>query len=160
MRTVPQRLGPLVGGSSGRRDVICPIPGGGLLEERPVVAGGRERIERGEELQRQVEGDSAQGPVVKAEKAPSAPSLDEWYGHLAAGHAKCRGWCPFCVAGKGKSEAHRRMKASRDNWHPELHLDYAHVTRQAEDRAPPSWWTNYRKMVGRERRDHERRSLM
>ena len=31
----------------------------------------------------------------------------------------------FCVAGKGKSEAHRRMEASRDHGHPELHLHYA-----------------------------------
>ena len=28
----------------------------------------------------------------------SAPSMDEWDGHLAAGHAEYRGWCPFCVA--------------------------------------------------------------
>ena len=39
-----------VGGSSGSRDVVYPIPGGGLLGERPVVPGGRERTEREEEL--------------------------------------------------------------------------------------------------------------
>ena len=77
-----------VGGSSGSRDVIYPIPGGALLGERPVVPGGRERTEREEQLQRHIEGDAAQGPVVKAKKAPSAPSLDEWDGHLAAGHAE------------------------------------------------------------------------
>ena len=75
------------------------IDGGGLLGERPVVPGGRERTERKEQLQCQIEGDAAQEPVVKAKKAPSAPSLDEWDGHLAAGHAGHRGWCPFCVAG-------------------------------------------------------------
>ena len=48
-----------VGGSSGSRDVIYPIPGGGLLGERPAVPGGRERIEREEQLQRQIEGDAA-----------------------------------------------------------------------------------------------------
>ena len=63
-------------------------------------------------------GDAAQGPVVKAKKAPSAPSLDEWEGHLAAAHAEYRGWCPFCVAGRGKSEAHRRSETSRDHGHP------------------------------------------
>ena len=64
--------------------MIFPIPGGGLLVERPVVPG-RERTEGDEQLQRQIEGDAAQGPVVKAKKAPSAASLDEWDGHLAAG---------------------------------------------------------------------------
>ena len=73
-----------VGGSSGSRDVICPIPGGGLLEERPVVPGGRERTEREEHRQCRIEGDAAQGPVVKAKKAPSAPSLDEWDGHFGS----------------------------------------------------------------------------
>ena len=53
----------------------------------------------------QVEGDAAQGPVVKAKMAPSPASLDEWDGHLAAGHAEYREWCAFCVAGKGKREA-------------------------------------------------------
>ena len=78
-------LQPLVsiGGSSGSRDVICPIPGGGLLGDRPVVPGGRESTEREEQLQRKIEGDAAQGPVVKAKKAPSVPSLVEWDGHLA-----------------------------------------------------------------------------
>ena len=51
----------VVGGSSEGRDVIYPIPGGGLLGERPEVPGVRERTEREEELQRQVAGDAAQG---------------------------------------------------------------------------------------------------
>ena len=66
--------------------MIHPIPGGGLLGERPVVPGGREKTEREEQLLRQIEGNAGQEPVVKAKKAPSAPSLDEWDGHLAAGH--------------------------------------------------------------------------
>ena len=61
-----------------------PIQGGGLSGERRVVPGGRKRTEREEQLQHQVEGDAPQGPVVKAKKTPSAPSLDEWDGHLAA----------------------------------------------------------------------------
>ena len=60
------------------------------------------RTELEDQLQRQIEGDTVQGPVVKAMKAPSVPSLDEGDGHLAAGHAENRGWCPFCVAGKEK----------------------------------------------------------
>ena len=53
--------------------MIHPIPGGGLLGDRPVVAGGRDRTAREEQLQRKVENDTAHGPVVKAKRAPSAP---------------------------------------------------------------------------------------
>ena len=84
----------------------------------------RERTEREEKLQRQVGGDAPEGPVVKAKKVSSALSLDEWDGHLAAGRAEYRGWCPFCVADKRKGEAHRRIEASRDHGHPELHLKF------------------------------------
>ena len=94
-----------------------------------MVPGGRERTQREDELQRQVEDDSAQGPVVRAKRPSSAPSVDEWDGHLAAGHAEYRGWCPFCVAGRGKSETHRRMEVSHDHGHPELRLDYAFLVR-------------------------------
>ena len=65
----------VVGRSSGSRDVFYPIPGGGLLGERPVVPGGRERTKPEEELHCQVEGHAAQGPVVRAKKAPLAPQL-------------------------------------------------------------------------------------
>ena len=95
--TEETHLEPLVvEGCSGSRDVmIYPILGGGLLEEGPV--------RREVELQRQVESDAAQRPVVK--KAPSAPSLDGWDAHLAAG---------------------------RDHGRPELHLDYTYVGREAD----------------------------
>ena len=43
------------------------------MGERPVIPGRRERTEREEQLQRQIEGDAAQGPIVRAKKAPSAP---------------------------------------------------------------------------------------
>ena len=107
------------------------------MGKRPRVPGGRERTQREDELQRQVEDDSAQCPVVRAKKAPSALSMDVWDGHLAAFQAEYRGWCPFCVAGNGKSEAHRRIEASRDRGHPELHLDCCYMGREAEDRASP-----------------------
>ena len=105
-----------------------------------MVPGGRERTQREDELQRQVEDDSAQGPVARAKRPSFSPSMDEWDGHLAAGHAEYRGWCPFCVAGKGKSETHRRMEASRDHGHPELRLNnalYGSMVREVEDRASP-----------------------
>ena len=54
----------VVGGKVGSRDVGYPIPKAGLLEERPVVSGGREKTQR-EELQSQMENDAAGGPVLK-----------------------------------------------------------------------------------------------
>ena len=63
---------------------MYPIPGGGLLGEGPTVPGERERTEREEQLQHLFESDAVQGPVVKAKKALSALSLDEWDGHFAA----------------------------------------------------------------------------
>ena len=151
LRTEEARVKPLsVGGGTGSgdqsRDVTYPTPG--PLGERPMVPGGRAWTQREDELQRQVEDDSAQGLVVRAKKAPSVPSMDEWDGHLAAGRAEYRVWCPFCVAAEGKSEAHRRMEASRDHGHPELHLDYAYIGREAEEIASPILAAKFLRVVG------------
>ena len=80
----------------------------------------------GEEL------DSAIWPVVKAKKAPSS-RVGIWPG----------------VLGKGKSEAHQRMSSSRDHGHPELHLEYAHVGREADDRTWPILMAISRRIDGR-----------
>ena len=53
------------------RDFIYPSPGGGPLEETRGP-GGRDKTQREQELHRQVEGDSAQRPLVRAKKSPSA----------------------------------------------------------------------------------------
>ena len=70
-----------------------------LMTEQVSCPGWQERVQRKDELRSQVD----EGPVVKAYRAPSAPSMDEsegavpnneeWDDHLAAGHAQCRGWC-------------------------------------------------------------------
>ena len=124
-------LKPLSVGVSARscdqsRDLIYPTSRDGPLGERPMVPGGRGRTQRKDELRHQMDVDLTQGPVVRAKKAPSAPIMDECDGHLAAGHAEYRGWCPFCVPGRGKNEAHQRIEASR-----ELHLDCAFMGREA-----------------------------
>ena len=102
--------------------MIYLIPGGGLLGERPVVPGGRQRTERQEQLQRQVEGDT--GPVVKAKMGIWQPDMPSIEGGVRS-------------VSLAKSEAHRRMEASRDHGHPELHPDYAFLGRETEDRASP-----------------------
>ena len=169
-----------VGGGTGSGDQSVTYPRSGPLGERPMVPGGRERTRREDELQRQVEDDSAQGPVVRAKRPSSAPSMDEWDGHLAAGHAEYRGWCPFCVIGKGKSEIYRRMEVSRNHGHPELRLNYAYMVRwfkRSKIERHQSWLESSRRIVGcyssravqghttsmdcwqaRERCDHERRA--
>ena len=69
------RLGSIVvGDNSGSRDVIYPIPKVGLLDERPAVSGGREKTQR-EELQCQVESDTAKGWAVKTMTVLSDPRL-------------------------------------------------------------------------------------
>ena len=62
----------VVGGNPGKRAVVFPIPRIGLLEERLVVSGVREDTQR-EELQCQVEDDTAEGLVVKTvtDRSPS-----------------------------------------------------------------------------------------
>ena len=47
------------------------------------------------------------------------------------------GFCPFHVIGRGKSEAHRRMEASRGHGHLECHLDCEYMKRATEDRELP-----------------------
>ena len=118
------------GGRSGRRDVISPIPRGGLLGERPVVPGVRGRTEREEPSQRQVEGDTAQGPVV-------GPAWTNIISIWQPDTPRIENGVHSALLAKGKSEAHRRMEASRDQVHPEFHLDYAFMGRETEDRASP-----------------------
>ena len=65
-----------------------------------MVPGGRGRTQRKDELRRQENDDTIQGLVVKAKRAPSAPSMDELDDHLSAGHAEYPGWCPLYVAGR------------------------------------------------------------
>ncbi len=52
-----------------------------------------------------------------------------------AGHAEYRGWCPFCVTGRGKVEAHR-SKAERDHQLPTLSIDYSFLGKKHEKASP------------------------
>ena len=79
------RLRPLVvGGNPGSRAVVFPIPRVGLLEERLAVSGRREKTQR-EELQCQVEDDTAEGLVAKTVKISLVTSLGRCDDRLAAG---------------------------------------------------------------------------
>ena len=61
----------------------------------------RERTQRKDVLRLLVDEDTPEGLVVRAERAPLTPSMDEWDDPLAAGHAEHGAWCMHCVAGEG-----------------------------------------------------------
>ena len=136
------RLGSLVvGGNAGSRAVVFPIPRVGLLEERPAVSGRREKTQR-EELQCQVEDDTAEGLVVKTMKVLLVTSLGQCDGRLTAG------LCTFRVTDRGKGVA--MISSSRDHEHLEVILDGACV--MAEDRE--SWmcrFSNSRWVIARDK---------
>ena len=120
----------VVGGNPGGRDVVYPIPRVGLLEGRLAVSGRREKTQR-EELQCQVEDDTAEGLVVKTMKVLLVTSLGQCDGRLTAG------LCTFHVIDRGKSEA--MIASSRDHEHLEVLLDSACV--MAKDRE--SWMCRF-----------------
>ena len=85
---------------------------------------------RREELQCQVENDTAEGPVVKTMRVLLAPSLRRANDCLTAG------LCTFRVSDRGKSEvrlpslrAHRHL-----GWYLEVLLDCANTERATEYR--------------------------
>ena len=124
----------VVGGNPGSRAVVFPIPRVGLLEERPAVSGRREKTQR-EELQCQVEVDTAEGLVAKTVKILLVTSLGRCDDCLTAGV------CTFRVIDRGKIEA--RLPSSRAHVqmerHPEFHLDCG----ATEDRE--SWMCGFSK---------------
>ena len=89
----------IAGSGDQSHDVTSPTPG--PLGERPMVPERRERTQQKDELRLQRNEDVAEGLVVRAQRAPLTPSMDEWDDHLAAGHAENGGWCMLCVAGEG-----------------------------------------------------------
>ena len=115
-----------------------------------MVPGGRERSQREEDLQRQVEDDSAQGPVVRAKKAPSAPSMDEWDGRLAAGTCRIsRLVSVLCGWQRKERGSSAGAGVARDHGHPELHLDYClHVFERPKTERHRSWLESFRRIVG------------
>ena len=110
--------------------MVFPIPRVGLLEERQAVSGRREKTQR-EELQCQVEDDTAEGLVAKTVKILLVTSFGRCDDRLTAGV------CTFRVIDRGKSEAHRRMEGSRAHVqmerHPAFHLVCAYMGRATEE---------------------------
>ena len=66
-----------------------------------------------------------EGRVITGQKAIYQPTKEEWDEHMRA-HIPFIKWCAFCVKGKCRAGAHRRVKKSeedKDNEIPVISLD-------------------------------------
>ena len=73
-----------------------------------------------------IEEESEEARRIAGQKAIYKPTAERWDEHLRA-HIPFRGWCPFCVKGKCKSNPHvQRVKSSAELEHetPVISLDY------------------------------------
>ena len=67
--------------------------------------------------------DEVGGEMVRAMRAPREPTDKEIEEHMAT-HGNYRGWCPHCVAGKGKALAHAELNAETQHTVPTISMDY------------------------------------
>ena len=58
-------------------------------------------------------------------------------------HTPYRGWCPFCVAGAGKSEWHRAIESESEHNLPTIAVDYAFMGEKEEEDELTSKCTPY-----------------
>ena len=63
---------------------------------------------------------------VKALRAPEAPTRDEVEDHEASGHSNYRSWCRACVAGRGRTDAHKTQE-SDEHALPTVAIDYGYL---------------------------------
>ena len=72
--------------------------------------------------------------IPKKARDPSQPTRAEWEAHQA-NHLPYRSWCKFCVEGRLDNPPHRRRAGDAEQPSlPEVHLDYAFVKRDGEER--------------------------
>ena len=81
----------------------------------------------GEEVDEEMKGEELEeGRVITGQKAIYQPTKEEWDNHMRS-HIPFRKWCSFCVKGKCKSGAHRRVRKSEeeiDKEVPVISVDY------------------------------------
>ena len=77
-------------------------------------------------------GEEARNP--KRARDPAQPTKAEWEAHQA-NHLPYRSWCKYCVEGRLDNPPHRRRPSGAEEPAlPEIHLDYAFVKRDGEER--------------------------
>lgn len=57
---------------------------------------------------------------------PGQPTRDEWNAHMIT-HHPYRSWCPWCVMGRGRNDAHRSHNSSADNAVPVISFDFCYL---------------------------------
>ena len=67
-----------------------------------------------------------EGDKPRVVTSPAQPSAKEIEEHMVT-HIPFRSWCPHCVAGKSKSNPHRK-NVEREAEVPEIHVDYMYMT--------------------------------
>ena len=81
----------------------------------------------------EIPGTYSENPNIQIKCSPCMPSKADIEKHNAAGHLPYRNWCPICVWGRGKEDAHKRSEE-----HSELPLficDYCFLTSKPEEGA-------------------------
>ena len=69
---------------------------------------------------------------VKGAREVGTPTNEEWRRHVLSGHAVYRPWCPACVAGRGRSDYHRRTEQDRKTETPVIAVDCAFFGRRGD----------------------------
>ena len=64
--------------------------------------------------------------AIRARPLPIGPSREERQNHEAVGHVPYRAWRRACVAGRGRSDAHRPTKETEQAV-PTIGLDYGYL---------------------------------
>ena len=98
-----------------------------MCRDKGVAEGGGAEWEREE-----TGGEEARNP--KRARDPAQPTKAEWEAHQA-NHLPYRSWCKYCVEGRLDNPPHRRRPSGAEEPAlPEIHLDYAFVKRDGEER--------------------------
>ena len=71
-----------------------------------------------------------EGRKVREVVRPKEPSQEEFDEHMAT-HIPYRGWCTFCVKGRGRAQPHRSAKDEEPSV-PSTSMDYAYLNEEGE----------------------------
>ena len=72
---------------------------------------------------------------AKPIRAPDEPSDKEYQCHLI-GHLPYRSWCRWCVMGKGRNLAHKKIDAAKERLLPMVIQDFGFLGQKNEKTSP------------------------
>ena len=82
------------------------------------------------DLEEGLEQRAGERPVRAARRRPEQPTEQEIADHEASGHEPYRSWCPDCVAGRGRADAHIQREAGGKSL-PIFGVDYWFLWKKA-----------------------------